>query len=196
MQANRPIYLDYAADAPLCETAKTLLQKYCIDSSEYQANPNSVHDAGRAAFALLEDARKMMVEQLGAGRPSEIVFCSGATEANNAALFGIGNLNDYSKLHLIISNIEHPSVTRAAQALRALGAILDYVSVDSQAQIREVVLRKILEASDPAMTKLVSIQYVNSEIGSVQDIAKLAKLAKAFPNTYFHCDATQALGKI
>ncbi|MCF0104501.1 MAG: cysteine desulfurase [Eggerthellaceae bacterium] len=188
--------MDYAAGAPICESAKALIQKYLIDSNEFQANPNSVHDAGRAVFSLLEEARKKIAQLLGADRPYEIVFCSGATEANNAALFGIGNLSDYSNLHLIISNIEHPSVIRVAKALRALGAKLDYVSVDSKAQVREGELKKILHCSQANMTRLVSIQYVNSEIGAVQNISNLARLVKLFPSTYFHCDATQALGKV
>lgn len=163
-------------------------------------NANSLHSSGRAAFSALEQARYALMRDLGAKRPDEIVFTSGATEADNAALFGIvsacvekerlrGSKNFVP--HLITSAIEHDAVLAAARVLERTGCEVTVLNPDRQGFV-EV---RALEAAMRENTVLVSIHMVNNEIGSVQPVKELAAVAHD-AGALFHTDAVQALGKV
>lgn len=197
------VYLDWAATAPLCEEAAAAMAPYFISGPEnlrVGGNANSLHASGRSAFSALEDARNSLKRDLGAKRPDEILFTSGATEADNAALLGIVSAcvkrahqrgkKDFIP-HVITSSIEHDAVLAAARILEERGCEVTYLSPDRQGFI-EV---RALEAALKDSTVLVSIHAANNEIGSLQPIGELAAVTHA-AGALFHTDAVQALGKI
>lgn len=197
------VYLDWAATTPLCEEAAAAMAPYLAagpGNFRTNANANSLHTPGRAAFSALEDARVRVARALGAARPTEVVFTSGATEADNMALRGIvkarihaerqaGN-KDY-RPHVITTAIEHDAVLSLLPELRAHGCETTILDPDRQGFVS---VGK-LEAALRPETALVSVMAVNNEVGTVQDIAALAACAHA-SGVPFHTDATQALGKV
>ncbi len=170
-----------------------------IENLELGGNANSLHRIGRAAFSALEEARGSVMADLGAKRPDEIVFTSGATEADNAALFGIVSAcaarkrqkgaKDF-KPHVITSSIEHDAVLAAVRVLERCGCEVTVLAPDRQGFVEA----RALEAALRENTVLVSIHMVNNEIGSVQPVSELAALAHG-ADAFFHTDAVQALGK-
>ena len=197
------VYLDWAATTPLCEEAASAMAPYMQggrDSILVNANANSLHAVGRAAFSAMEAARREIATCLGASRPSEIVFTSGATEADNTAIISIGQAaarlakmrraGDYVP-HLITTQIEHDAVLMPAKRLESLGWRVTYLHPNRQGFIEPEQLASALDDS----TVLVSVQMANSEMGAVQPIAELAKMAHA-QGALFHTDAVQALGKV
>lgn len=201
--ASTYTYLDYAATAPLCEEAAQAMAPYFVPGSvglSHGANANSLHTPGRAAFDAMEAARKELAAAIGAKRPSEVIFCSGATEADNAALFGlVGAARERKRLagvkdfvpHIITSAIEHDAVLNPAKRLEQQGCRVTYLKPDRFGRVSVESLERALDAD----TVLVSIMLANSELGTVEPIAQLAKAAHA-AGALFHTDATQALGKI
>lgn len=197
------IYLDWAATAPLSPAAREALEPYLIagtGSLAFNMNANSLHRPGRQAFAALEEARKSIAADLGASRPSEIVFTSGATEADNAALLGMahGALERHPhrnqpgfKPKAVVSAIEHDAVLAPADRLAREGFEVVRLRPDRNGFVSEDALRDALDAD----TVLVSVQMANSEVGSIQPVAALAQLAHGV-GALFHSDATQALGKV
>lgn len=197
------VYLDWAATAPLREAARDAMAPFLVpgpDNLECGANANSLHSSGRRAFAELEKTRRIIAGHLGAKRPDEIVFTSGATEADNAALFGIVKAcEERARLrgekgyvpHLVTSSIEHDAVLSAARMLASRGCKVTYLDPDSQGFIEVRALERVLEEG----ADLVSVHAVNNEIGSVQPIAQLADAAHR-AGALFHTDAVQALGKV
>lgn len=197
------IYLDWAATAPLSSEAAEAMKPFLIPGCEnldYGANANSLHSSGRRAFACLEEARLSLARDLKASRPDEIIFTSGATEANNAALGGIvaaarkraiqKGLKDFVP-HIIVSEIEHDAVLAPAKTLASQGCEVSYLSPTRQGFIEVSTLEKALQEN----TVLVSIQHANNEIGSVQALAELTSLAHD-AGALMHTDAVQALGKV
>lgn len=197
------VYLDYAATAPLCEESARALapfEAFGRAGAVCGGNANSLHSPGRAAFSALEDARRSIARALCASRPDEIILTSGATEADNAALIGLAHAArdvrgrsgaGESTPRAVVSAIEHDAVLAPAKRLAAEG--FDVVRVAPNAQ--GFITPDALEAACGADTVLVSIMAANSEVGSVQPVADLAKVAHAH-GALFHTDATQALGKI
>ncbi len=197
------IYLDYAATAPLCEEAAVAMAPYQASGRanlSVGANANSLHVPGRAAFAALEGARKQIAGALGASRPDEIILTSGATEADNAALLGLSSAavaarkragsGDFTP-HIIVSAIEHDAVLAPAARLASQGWRVTRLAPDAGGFITPEALADAIDAD----TVLVSVMAANSEVGSVQDVAALAKVAHE-QGALFHTDATQALGKV
>ena len=196
------VYLDYAATAPLTEEVAAAMAPYQAGGREnilVNANANSLHTPGRKAFAALEDARKTIAGALGAARPSEIIFTSGATEADDSALIGMAlGAREALRLkgmqpaqpHIIVSAIEHDAILAPAKKLETLGFRVTRLEVNSQGFV-EV---RSLEEALCEDTILVSVQAANSEVGSIQPIAQLAALAHEH-GALFHTDAVQALGK-
>lgn len=196
-------YLDYAATAPLAQEAADAMAPFFVVGRAgiaLEANANSLHTPGRAAFAAMESARTKVARSIGAHRPSEIVFTSGATEADNAALFGIARAAVARRVQLgrpidrprvVICAIEHDAVLEPARRLASEGFELTVVDVDRAGFVDPAVLRSAL--GDDVV--LVSIQAANSEIGSIQPIADLARVTHD-AGALFHTDATQALGKV
>lgn len=200
---DSPVYLDFAATAPLREEAAAAMEPYLVPGRAgmpFEANPNSLHSAGRTAFRAMEDARKQVAACIGAGRPSEVIFTSGATEADNAAIAGIASSlarkrHDAGEKgfvpHVIVSAIDHDAVLRPAHHLTHQGFEVDLVR-PTRAGFIEVCG---LQAAFKPNTVLVSVQAANSEVGSVQAIRQLAEAAHAH-GALFHTDAAQALGKV
>lgn len=196
------VYLDYAATAPLCEEALEAMKPYLTcgrDNLALNMNANSLHSPGRAAFEALEGARKSIAHDVGASRPSEIVFTSGATESDDTVLLGIApaaaearRAKDGSfKPHVIVSDIEHEAVLMPARRLEQQGFRVTRLRPDSEGFITPSALREAIDSD----TVLVSVQAANSELGSVQPVAELARIAHE-SGALFHVDATQALGKM
>lgn len=194
------VYLDYAATAPLRIEVLEAMKPYLGTGSEAAAfamNPNSLHTPGRNAFKALEESRKRVAHALDVSRPSQIIFTSGATEADNAALSGIAHsvADKNAKLfdaspHVIVSSIEHDAIISCAKKLKKEGFDITYLDPNRDGFVEASALEEAIKPN----TVLVSIQTANSEVGSIQAIAQLAELAHAH-GVYFHTDATQALGK-
>ena len=176
------IYLDEAATTPLSREVLEAMWPYL--SSEY-GNPSSHHEVGDAARRALEQARADVAEVLGA-KSSEITFTSGGTESDNAAIKGIALAAPRGK-HVIVSAVEHPAVLESAEWLGRIGYEITILEVDHDG----LVAPSALEAALRPDTTLVSIQYANNEVGSIQPIAELAAIAGDVP---FHTDAVQAAG--
>lgn len=197
------IYLDWAATAPLCEEAAQALEPYQVPGRMnlmVGANANSLHAPGRAAFAALEDARRSLARDLGASRPDEVVFTSGATEADGAAVLGIARAAADERRrrgagnfvpHVITTAIEHEAVLAPAKRLEAEGFRVTHLKPDSRGFINPGALKAVLDKD----TVLVSVQAANGEVGSIQPIAELTHAAHEL-GALFHTDAVQALGKI
>ena len=205
MATNVPdgyVYLDWAATAPLCEEAFDAMQPFLepgLLNLKLGMNANSLHAPGRAAFEALEIARRQIAADLGASRPNEVIFTSGATEADNAALLGIARAEaarrkktsgaDF-KPKVITTNIEHEAVLEPVRLLAAEGFSVVYVQPDRRGFVTPELLAKALDQN----TVLVSVQMANSEVGAIQPIAELARIAHE-QGALFHTDATQALAK-
>ncbi|WP_165053528.1 MULTISPECIES: cysteine desulfurase family protein [unclassified Adlercreutzia] len=197
------VYLDYAATAPLCEEAARAMEPYLVPGRANLAaggNANSLHSAGRAAFERMERARRQVAHDLGATRPDEIVFTSGATEADDAAVLGLAHAAAGARRrkgaggftpHVITTALEHDAVLAPARRLEADGMRVTYLAPNARGFVEPA----SLEAAIDADTVLVSAQMANSEVGSIQPVAELARIAHAH-GALFHTDATQALGKV
>ncbi len=196
------VYLDWAATAPLCEEAARAMAPYLVPGMANLAaggNANSLHSPGRAAFAALEDARRSIARDLGVARPDEIVFTSGATESDDAAVFGMAQaalaerrqrgMRDFVP-YVITTDIEHDAVLAPAKRLESQGFRVTRLKPNRQGFITVDALEAALDAD----TVLVSVQAANSEVGSIQPIAALAAAAHE-AGALFHTDAVQALGK-
>jgi cysteine desulfurase len=175
------IYLDHLASTPLDPEVRAAMLPW-LDPAR-AGNPHSEHSAGWRAMKAVDEARESVAELIGA-RPSEIVFTSGATEANNLALFGMAE----DARQIIVSAIEHPSVLEPAAALGAGGAKVQVLATDSAGRIGLDELGNLL-AQGPA---LVSIMAANNEIGTLQPLARIGALCRTRGAT-FHCDGVQAL---
>lgn len=197
------VYLDWAATAPLSAEAAAAMAAHMVPGPENLAvggNANSLHAPGRAAFAALENARRCIARDLGASRPDEIVFTSGATEADDAALFGLATAAVRARRqrgaadgapHIVTTMIEHDAILAPAKRLEAQGYRVTRLKPDR----RGCIDTRSLQAALDEDTVVVSVQAANSEVGSIQPIAELARLAHR-AGALFHTDAVQALGKV
>ncbi|MBX2987109.1 MAG: cysteine desulfurase [Bdellovibrionaceae bacterium] len=186
------IYLDYNATTPLDPRVFDVMKPYFL---EHFGNPASgQHAWGWTAEAAVTKARDQVAALLGA-QVHEVYFTSGATEGNNWALFGLFHQiraeNPGAPIHVLTSAVEHSSVMNAARALRELGAEVDFLPVNSLGQVEPDTVARALKPH----TRLLSFIWVNNEIGSVNPIHEIGRLAKN-NQIYFHTDATQAVGKV
>lgn len=188
---NRTIYLDHAAATP---TRREVVNAMYPILTDFYGNPSSLHHKGREASALLEGARARVANLLGV-TSGEIIFTSGGTEANNLALLGIAEAHTSYGKHILVSQIEHPSVLAAAERLSERGFLVEYIPVDREGSIHpEDVISRTRED-----TILISIMYANNEIGTVQPIQEIIReVRNKFPNhpVVFHTDACQAAGQL
>ena len=183
------IYLDYNASTPCDPRVVEAMQPFF---ASIFANPSSRnHRPGRDAFSALEAARATVAGFLGARSATEIVFTSGATEANNLALIGAAKTRSNRGRHLVTQTTEHPSVLEVLRALQRDGWTLTEVGVDREGRIR---LDK-LEAALRDDTVLVSLMLANNETGTVQPVREAAEMAHA-RGALVHCDAAQGVAKI
>lgn len=183
MLSKKPIYLDCQASTPIADSVALAMEPF---RCEEFANPHSAqHLSGLVSSQAIDTARKNIAKFIGAD-DNEIIFTSGATEANNLALLGLRNLRD-QRNRILVSAIEHKSVLAPADYLKAMGFIVEYIPVSSQGEIDLQALKKIID--DDVL--IMSVMSANNETGSVQAIQKCAELAHDF-GAYFHTDATQA----
>jgi cysteine desulfurase len=182
------IYLDHNATTP---PAAEVVDRMAASLREQFGNPSSVHHFGQVAKAALDDARSAVAALIG-GDPSEIVFTSGGTESDNFAIRGVAEaLEVTGKRHLIATSIEHEAVLNTFKALGRRGWKTTLLAVDQSG----IVSPDALEAALSDDTALVSVMHANNEIGTIQPVAQLARIARA-RGVLFHTDAVQTAGKI
>lgn len=179
------MYFDHCATTPTAQEVVAAMQPYW---REVYGNPSSLHQAGRKAAAALQVARQQVAALVHAGA-SEILFTSGATEANNMALQGVLPVGAYEELHLITTSIEHHAVLHTMQAMEKRGARVTYLPVD---ELGLISIEDLQDAIRPE-TRLISVMHVNNEVGSIQPIAKVAQIAHA-AGALLHVDAVQGVG--
>ena len=183
------IYLDYSATTPVNPEVLDSLVKV---SKDYIGNPNSMHNLGVKSRALLKSATRQIADCLNV-KMEEIIYTSGATEANNTALLGVALRYKNRGNHIILSKLEHPSEYVLANYLENLGFRISYVNNDSDGLIDLDDLKSLITDK----TILVSIVGVNSEVGVRQPLKTIRQIIKKEnPNTIFHSDLTQGLGKV
>jgi cysteine desulfurase len=177
------IYLDNNATTPTLPAVWEAMRPFL---TEVYGNPASVHRVGSQARRALEDARERTADVLGA-HADEVVFTSGATEANNLAIFGLAG---QPPGHVLTSAIEHPSIAEPVRRLEQLGFVVDRLPVGRTGIVRADMLPALLRPD----TRLISVMLANHETGAVQPVSSLAALVAG--RAAFHCDAVQAVGKI
>ena len=185
------VYMDHAGTTPV---DPRVLEAMIPHFSDRFGNPSSIHTFGQEARRALDDSREKVAEVLGC-RLSEVVFTSGGTESDNAAIRGAVMALQETGTHIITSSAEHHAVLHTCQYLENIGFDVTYLPVDSYGQVEpDAVARAVTER-----TVLVSIMYANNEIGTIQPISEIAALvkerAKAMERTIVvHTDAVQAAG--
>lgn len=186
MEMNKNIYLDNSATTPLASEALEAMSPFF---QSHYGNASSLHSAGREARRAVEESRNMIAEHL-AIQPNEIVFTSGATEADNLAVVGTA-LRSADGGHIITSRIEHDAVLHAAEWLATQGYDVTFLEVDEFGRVDANAVREAIRPD----TLLVSIMAGNNEIGTVQPIREIGEICKEH-GIPFHTDAVQAYGKI
>jgi len=180
------IYFDNAATTPVREEVIAKMQDALVNS---YGNPSSIHGFGRSAKTEIEQARKTIAKYLNA-QPSEIIFTSGGTEADNMILRSA--VKDMGVQTIITSKIEHHAVLHTAEALqKQFGILIEFVDLDSFGNPDIQHLEKLLLADDSI--KLVSLMHVNNEIGNILDLQEIAVICKA-NGALFHSDTVQSIG--
>ena len=188
MVSNMEVYLDNSATTLIGENALNIMIK--VMKEDY-GNPSSMHLMGVKAERYMRDATDIIARALKV-EPKEIVFTSGGTEANNLALIGTALANRRKGKHIITTTIEHPSVQQPLYFLEENGYEVSYAPIDETGMIIKESLYELVTSE----TLLVSLMYVNNEIGSVQDIEEIAKeLKRIKEDIIIHVDAVQAFGK-
>ncbi|WP_022775467.1 cysteine desulfurase family protein [Butyrivibrio sp. AE2015] len=182
-------YLDNSATTRAYDEVADLVAK--IMKEEY-GNPSSVHHMGMVSGERLSQARETIATSLKVD-PQEIVFTSGGTESDNLALIGVARANKWRGNHIITTKIEHPAILETMAFLEKEGFEITYLSVDETGTIDLDELKNAIRKE----TILVSIMFVNNEIGTLMPIQKAGELIKSVnKDTYFHVDAVQAYGKV
>ena len=179
------IYLDNAASTQIHDDVLEAMLPYL---KEQYGNPSSIHRYGRLANKAIEKARKQIAMLINAD-PSEILFTSGGTESNNAALYGIAAKKPHSQI--ITSSIEHDAILEPCKKLAKDGFDVIYLPVDNHGVVNLSVLKNSLSDN----TCLVSVMFGNNEMGTIEPIAQIAQLCNE-RNIPFHTDAVQTVGKI
>ena len=182
------IYLDYSANTPVDEA---VLARFCEIERHCPGNANSRHAAGAAAKAAIDEATQSIARSLGV-QPAEIIYTSGASEANNFAIKSIARLERHHGKHIISTPLEHSSVSGSLTALQEQGYEIDLVDIRQDGTVDLDHLKELLRPD----TILVAVTAVDSELGVVQPVAEIAELLKDRPHCHFHVDATQAVGKL
>ena len=184
-----PIYLDYASTTPVDPTVAEKMMEFMTPAGHFGNPASRSHMFGWQAEAAVEEARQDVAALIGADA-REIVWTSGATEANNLAIKGCAHFNQRKGKHIITSRIEHKAVLDTCRQLEREGFDVTYLDPDSTGLVHpEMVLEAIRED-----TTIVSIMHVNNELGTVNDIAKIGKICRD-RKVMFHVDAAQSAGK-
>lgn len=183
----RKVYLDNNATTPIHPEVFEAMVPYFKD---YFGNPSSIHQFGRSVKVKIDESREKLAELLHAS-PSEIIFCSGGSESDNMAIKGVALINSNEKKHLITSQVEHPAVLNTCRLLEKSGFEVTYVKVDQYGMVDPEEIKEAIKEN----TILISIQHSNNEIGTIQPIEEIGKIAKE-KDIFFHVDAVQSLGKV
>lgn len=183
----RRIYLDYAATTPCDPLVIKAMEPYFFEKF---GNPSSIHTEGQEAKGAIEEAREKLAAFLGA-KPEEITFTSGGTESNNFAIEGVAYAQEKKGNHIITTSIEHHAITEPCKFLEKRGFKITYVGVDKYGLVSPSDIKKAITDK----TILVSVMHANNEIGAIQPIAQIGKIAKD-SGIYFHTDAVQTVGHI
>lgn len=184
-----PIYLDYAATTPIdSRVAEKMAQ--CLTAPNYFGNSSSSHTLGREAARIIELARQQVADLIHC-EPNEIIWTSGATEANNMAIKGVAEFYREKGKHLVTCLTEHEAVIEPCRQLEREGWRVTYLQPEKSGLINLEELVSALEAE----TVLVSIMHVNNETGVQQDIAEIGRLLRE-RGIFFHVDAAQSVGKV
>lgn len=181
------IYLDYTANTP---ADPAVLNAFIAAEQRYIANPNSTHIAGQQARAEMDRVTSSIAQHLGV-QPAEIIYTSGASEANNLAVKGIAQAARHIGKHIISTELEHSSVGASLSVLQQQEYEIDLLRIGRDGRVDLDQLRELLRDD----TILVAVCAVDSELGTVQPIREIAELVKLYPGCRLHVDATQAVGK-
>ncbi|TYS59144.1 cysteine desulfurase [Sutcliffiella horikoshii] len=181
----KQIYLDHAATSPM---HPAVLDSMLPVMREDFGNPSSIHGFGRKTRHLVDEARHVAANSIGA-KETEIIFTSGGTEADNLAIIGVARANKSRGNHIITTQIEHHAVLHTCEQLEKEGFEVTYLPVDEHGQIKLADLKDALTDK----TILVTIMYGNNEVGTVQPIKGIGEIVKEH-QAYFHTDAVQAFG--
>ena len=183
----RRVYLDNNATTPVAPAVFEAMKPYFLEDF---GNASSIHWYGQRAKAAIEWGRERIARLLNA-RPNEIVFTSGGTESDNAALFGMVEASRSEKKHLITTTIEHHAVLHTAKALEKRGVRVTYVPVGPSGVVDPAAVEKAIGPD----TVLISVMHANNELGTIQPLEEIGRIAREH-DIYFHTDAVQSVGKI
>ena len=183
----KQIYMDHGATTPVDPLVVDAMLPYFTETF---GNASSLHSFGQEATSALEQSRQQVAASIGA-KPEEIIFTSGGTESDNLAIKGIAYRNSGKGKHIITSTIEHPAILNTCAYLEKEGFDVTYVPADSDGIIDMDELKKAIRDD----TILISVMHANNEIGTIQPISDISKLAKE-KSIYLHTDAVQSFGKI
>lgn len=184
----KKVYLDNNATTRMREEVLDAMLPYYKD---IYGNASSVHGFGRAARTAVDGARQQMAALLGAASTEEIIFTSGGTEADNFAIKGVAHALKSKGNHIITSSIEHHAVLNTCKFLEKEGYKVTYLKVDQYG----IIDLDELKDSITDKTILITIMYANNEVGTIEPVEEIAKIAKE-KGVYFHTDAVQAVGKV
>lgn len=184
---ERTIYMDHAATTPVrTEVIEAMLPYF----NQKYGNPSSIYSIGRESKKAIEEAREKVAKAIGA-QPREIFFTGSGTEADNWAIKGVAYANRQKGKHIITSAIEHHAVLHTCQYLESDGFEVTYLPVDSDGLVTAEQVKNAIRPD----TILITIMFANNEIGTIQPIAEIGKVAKE-KGVYFHTDAVQAMGNV
>jgi cysteine desulfurase len=183
----QPIYLDYNATTPVDPTVAEAMQPYIL---HHYGNPSSTHAYGQVAREAVESARASIAALLGCTAP-EVVFTSGGSESNNTVLQGVAYTYRHRGHHIITSAIEHPATINPCRFLEQQGLGVTYLPVDRTGMVDPDDVRKAITPQ----TLLISIMHANNEVGTLQPITEISRIARAH-GVLMHTDAAQSVGKI
>jgi cysteine desulfurase len=183
----RRIYLDYAATTPVDPEVVKAMSSFFTDTF---GNPSGTYSHGQEAKEAIEGARVRVSELIGA-EADEIVFTSGGTESDNFALVGVAYANQAKGNHIITTPVEHHAVTETCKYLEERGFRITYVPVDEYGLVDPSDMEKAITDD----TILISVMHANNEMGTIEPIAEIGKIAKA-REIYFHTDAVQTVGHL
>jgi cysteine desulfurase len=183
----RRVYLDNNATTALAPEVFAAMQPFWLED---YGNASSIHWFGQKAKAAVETAREQVAKLINA-RPSEIVFTSGGTEADNASLVGIVEAARGATKHLVTTSIEHYAVLHTAKALEKKGVAVSFVRAGANGIVDPADIERALRPD----TMLISVMHANNELGVIQPLEEIGRLARE-RDIYFHTDAVQSVGKI
>jgi len=182
-----PIYLDYNATTPIDKKVAEAMQPYL---TAYFGNPSSMHAYGIKTKQAVITARQQVAGLIRC-QPEEIIFTSGGTESNNYAIKGAAYANRSKGNHIITSQVEHPAVVEVCRYLEKQGFEVTWLAVDEYGRVDVRDVEKAIRST----TILITIMHANNEVGTIQPIAEIGRLASE-KEILFHTDAAQSVGKV